>query len=156
MSYTKAGNHLQYFAPLMVIAGNSTKPLCAINIAAANATHGEFICVVPCIVRTIKATVVLLTVSTSTVPVITLKKYTAPLAGGSATTVGTISIPDATAVGKVVYKDNLSVAFNIGDVMQIAWTLGTGGSVAGEAVVDWYCESNPEVAANNTDMIASA
>ena len=156
MSYPNASNHLSFFVPHLGIAGNNTKPLCAINIAAANATHGEFICVQPCTVRAMKATVVLATVSTSTVPVITFKKYAAPGAGGATSTIDTISIPDAQAVGKVYYVENLSTSFAVGDVVQISHTLGTGGSVAGEAVVDWYCEPNEEVAANNSDMVVSA
>lgn len=156
MGYPQGNNFLNFFTPIMTIAANNTKPLCAINIAAANGTHGEFVCTVPCTVRRAFATVVLATVSTSTVPVITLKKYTAPGAGGTATTVGTLSVPDASAVGKVLYKDNLSTSFAVGDVLQLSWTLGTGGSVAGEAVVTAECEYNPEVPANNTDMTASA
>lgn len=156
MAYPKQGNMLAFFTPIMVIAANSTKPLAAINIAAANATHGEFVCTVPCTIRQAQALVVLNTVSTSTLPVITLTKYTTPGAGGTSTTIDTISIPDASTVGKVFYVENLSTTFAVGDVIQIKHTLGTGGSVAGEAVVSWYCELDPEVAANNTDMTVSA
>lgn len=156
MAYPDGNNYLNFFVPIMTIAGNNTKPLCAINIAAANATHGEFVCTVPCVVRRASATVVLLTVSTSTVPVITLTKFTTPAAGGTATVIDTISIPDATAVGKVLYVDNLSTQFQVGDVLQVKHTLGTGGSVAGEVIVSFGCEFSPEVPANNTDMIVSA
>ena len=156
MAYPSAQGHLAYFVPNLAIAGNATKPLAAINVAAANATHGEFICTVPCTVRSLKAACVLLTVSTSTVPVVTFTKYTLPGAGGTSTAVGTLSIPDATAVGKVLYKDSLDVAFAVGDVMQVKHTLGTGGSVAGEVVVSWDCELDPEVPGNNSDMVASA
>lgn len=156
MGYPQGNNFLQFFTPIMTIAANNTKPLCAINIAAANGTHGEFLCSVPCVIRRAQATVVLATVSTSTVPVITLKKYTAPGAGGTATTIDTLAIPDASAVGKVLYVDNLSTSFAVGDVLQVSWTLGTGGSVAGEAVVSFSCEYSPEEPANNTDMTVSA
>ena len=140
----------------MVIAANSTKPLAAINIAAANGTHGEFVCVVPCTLRQLQATVTLATVSTSTVPVITFKKYTLPNAGGTATTIDTISVPDASTVGQTYYVKDLATEFLPGQVLQISWTLGTGGSVAGEVVVSGVAEEDPEVPANESLMILSA
>ena len=157
MAFPSAQGHLAYFVPNLAIAGNATKPLAAINVAAANATHGEFICTVPCVIRQLNATIVLATVNTSTVPVITFTKYTLPAAGGDSTAVGTLSLPDAKVAGTVLYKDlTAGVAFAVGDVMQVKHTLGTGGSVAGEAVVAWNCEYDPEVPGNNSDMVASA
>jgi hypothetical protein len=156
MAYVSQGSFLNFFVPNMAIAGNATKPLAAINVAAANATHGEFICVVPCTIRQAQATVVLATVSTSTVPVITLTKYTLPGAGGTATTIDTISIPDASTVGQTYYVKDLSTSFVPGQVIQVKHTLGTGGSVAGEAVVTWVCESDPETPANSSLMVLSA
>lgn len=149
-------NWLNFFVPNLAISGSSTKPLAAINIAAANATHGEFICVVPCTVRQLQATVVLATVSTSTVPVITATKYTLPGAGGTATVIDTLSIPDASSVGQTLYVKNLSTSFLPGQVIQVKHTLGTGGSVAGEAVFSAVCEPDPENYANSSNMILSA
>jgi hypothetical protein len=157
MSYPKMGNRLAFFEPIMVVAANDTKPLCAVDIGAANATHGEFVCVVPCVIRSAKFSVTKeAVVGTSTAPYVVLKHYPTPGAGGSATTVATITIPDATAVGKVVYKESLSQVCAVGDVIQISHVIGTGGSVAGQGNVDWYCEFDPEVAGNNTDMSASS
>lgn len=156
MSYTQKGNWLNFFTPNMAIAGNATKPLCAINIAAANATHGEFICVVPCTIRKAQATVILNTVSTSTLPVVTLTKYTLPGAGGTSTTIDTLSIPDASTIGQTIYVKDLAVSFLPGQVIQVKHTLGTGGSVAGEVVVSCVCEEDPEVPANNSLEILSA
>lgn len=156
MSYPQSGGLLDFFVPVQVIAANSTKPLCAINIAAANGTHGEYVCVVPCTLRQLQATVVLATVSTSTVPVITFKHYTLPGAGGTATTIDTISIPDAQSVGKTYYVKDLSQKFLPGQVMQISWTLGTGGSVAGEVVVSGKAEHLSESPANSALMVVSA
>lgn len=156
MSYARQGNWLNFFTPNLAIAGNATKPLAAINIAAANATHGEFICVVPCTIRMAQATVVLATVSTSTVPVVTLTKFTLPGAGGTSTVIDTISIPDASSVGQTLYVKDLAVSFVPGQVIQVKHTLGTGGSVAGEVVVSCVCEEDPEVPANESLMILSA
>ena len=156
MSYTQKGSLLSFFHPKLAIAANDTKPFCAINIAAANATAGEYVCVIPCTMKIMQATVILATVSTSTVPVITIKKYTLPGAGGTASTITTISVPDASSVGQTLYKKDLSTVFLPGQVIQISHTLGTGGSVAGEVVVDGQFELDPESLANSSLMVASA
>lgn len=156
MAYPFAGNRLQFFEPIMAVAANDTKPLCAVDIGAANATHGEFVCVVPCTVRQAKFAVTLENVvGSSAAPYVVLTKYTAPSAGGTSTAVATITVPTGTAIGKVIYKDNLNVSFAVGDVMQVKHVIGVG-SPAGQGNVDWYCEIDPEVAGNNSDMIASA
>jgi hypothetical protein len=149
------GNWLNFFTPKLAIAGNVTAPLCAINIAAANATEGEYICVVPCTVRQAQATVILNTVSTSTVPVVTLTKFALPGAGGASSTVAALSIPDASTLGQTVYKKDLTASFLPGQVIQVKHTLGTGGSVAGEVVVSCVCEEDPENYANSTLMVLS-
>lgn len=149
------GNWLNFFSPKLAIAGNVTAPFCAINIAAANATEGEYICVVPCTLRQAQATVILNTVSTSTVPVVTLTKYTLPGAGGSSTTVAALKIPDASTLGQTIYKKDLGTSFLPGQVLQVKHTVGTGGSVAGEVVVSAVCEESPENNPNNALMIAS-
>lgn len=156
MSYTNQGNFLKYFQPNLALSGSDTKPLAAINVAAANGTHGEFICVLPCQINRLQGTVVLATVSTSTVPVITATKYTLPAAGGTGTSVGTLSIPDASSVGQTLYKDNVATQFVPGQVLQLKWTLGTGGSVAGVVVFSAICEDSPKTISANSLMIASA
>lgn len=156
MGYVQRGSLFNFFIPNLVIAGNATKPLAAINIAAANATHGEYICVVPCTLKVLQATVVLATVSTSTPAVLTFKHYTLPNAGGTATTIDTITVPDAQSVGKTYYVKDLSQVFLPGQALQISHTLGTGGSVAGEVVVNGVCESDPETFANCSLMVLSA
>lgn len=157
MSYPYAANRLAFFEPVMVVAANSTKPLCAVDIGAANATHGEFVCVRPCVVRAAKVAVTLENVvGTTTAPYVVLKRYPTPAAGGTVEAVATITVPDASAIGKVIYKKDLDVAFAVGDVMEISHVIGTGGSVAGQVSVDWQCEESPEIEANNSDLAASS
>lgn len=157
MSYPQAGNRHAFFEPIMDVAGTTSKPLACVDIGASNGTHGEFVCVVPCVIRSAKFSVTAeAVVGTTTAPYVVLSKYGTPGAGGSATVIGTITVPTGTAVGGVVYKNGLSTACAVGDVVQIKWIVGTGGSVAGQGNVDWFCEYNPEVAGNNTDMVASS
>jgi hypothetical protein len=85
-----------------------------------------------------------------------MTKYTTPGAGGDATTIGTVTVPNGTAVGKVVRKSGLSTSFAVGDVIQVRHVIGTGGSVAGQGDIDWVCEPGYEVPANNSDISASS
>jgi hypothetical protein len=157
MSYPSKGNKLEFFEPIMAVAANDTKPLCAVDIGAANATHGEFVCVRPCTIREAQFVVSLeAVVGTTTAPYVVLTKYTTPAAGGTATTIGTITVPTGTAVGKVVRKSSLSTSFAIGDVVQIKHVIGTGGTVTGQGSVNWVCEPNDEVAGNNSDISSSS
>lgn len=157
MSYPQASNRLAFFEPVMAVSGTDTKPLCAVDIGAANATHGEFVCVVPCVVKSAKFSVTAeAVVGTTTAPYVVLSKYGTPGAGGSATVLGTITVPTGAAIGKVYYKENINTAFAVGDVIQIKHVIGTGGSVAGQGNVDWFCEYDPEVPGNNSDMAASS
>lgn len=157
MAYPFASNRLAFFEPKMAVAANDTKPLCAVDIGAANATHGEFVCVVPCVIRAAKFAVTLENVvGTTTAPYVVLTKYTTPGAGGTATAIGTITVPNGATIGKVYYKQDLNVACAVGDVVEIKHVIGTGGSVTGQGSVDWFCEHDPEVVGNNTDMVASS
>jgi hypothetical protein len=157
MGYPYKGNKLDFFEPIMAVAANDTKPLCAVDIGAANATHGEFVCVRPCTIREAQVLVSLeAVVGTTTAPYVVLTKYAAPAAGGDSAAIGTITVPTGTAVGKVVRKSGLSTSFAVGDVIQIKHVIGTGGTVTGQASVNWFCEPNDEVAGNNSDISSSS
>jgi hypothetical protein len=156
MSYPFAANRLSFFEPIMAVSGTETKPMCAIDIGASNATHGEFVCVVPCTIRAAKFSVTLENVvGSSSAPYVILTKYATPGAGGSSTVIGTITVPTSTAIGSVIYKKDLAVSCAVGDVVQIKHVVGVG-SPAGMGNIDWYCEPSPEVPGNNSDMAASS
>lgn len=157
MSYPYAANRLAFFEPIMAVVGTTTAPMNALDIGAANATHGEFVCVQPCVMREAKFTVTLENVvGTTTAPYVVLTKYAGPGASGASSVIGTITVPNGATIGKSYYKSNLSTAFAVGDVVQVKWVIGTGGSVAGQGNVDWKCEIDPEIAGNNADMVASS
>lgn len=157
MSYPYKGNKLDFFYPIMDIAGTSTKPICAINVGAANATHGEFVCVRPCVIREAQVVVSgVNVVGTTTAPYVVLTKYTTPAAGGSATIIGSVTLPNGTTIGKVIRKSGLSTSVAIGDVIQIKHVVGTGGTAAGTVDVNWLAEPSDEVAGNNSDVSSSS
>lgn len=156
MAYPFASGRLAFFSPIMTVDANVTKPLCDIDIGAANATHGEFVCVRPCTLRRAQFTVTAENVvGSSAAPYVILTKYTTPGAGGTATVIGTITVPTATTIGSIIYKDSLAVSFAVGDVIQIKHVVGVG-SPAGQGNIDWYCEPNNEIPGNNSDMAASS
>ncbi len=157
MSYPYAHNRLAFFEPILAVGGSTTAPLCAINIGAANGTHGEFVCVQPCVIREAKFTVTLANVvGTTTAPYVVLTKYITPGAGSTSTVIGTITVPNGAVIGKSYYKPDLGVACAVGDVVQVKWVIGTGGSAAGAGNVDWKCEASAEIVGNNADMVASS
>ncbi len=158
MSYPNSNNRHAYFEPIMAVAGTTTAPINCVDIGASNGTHGEFVCVVPCTIRQLSFAVTAENVvGSSTAPYVVFTKYTTPGAGGTSTVIGTVTVPDSTTIGKVIYKDlSTAVAMSVGDVVQIKWVVGTGGSVAGQGNAAWYCEYSPEIPGNNSDMVASA
>lgn len=71
----------------------------------------------------------------------------------SAEAVTTVTIPNTTAAGKVMYKDITPIDLNPGDQLKYAWAnSGTTGRFQGYAEVI----PRPEVPANLGDMVASA
>lgn len=155
MSYPQQGNLLSFFVPVMAVAGSSTLPLATIDIGAASATHGEYICVRSCTVKELLFAVTLEAVSGTTAPptVVFVKRPT-PFSATSEAAIGTLTIPSGTAVGKVVYKLVTPVNLAVGESIQIKWTIGTG-TPTGMGNADLMAELKPEIEGNNADMIAS-
>lgn len=156
MSYIKQGNHLHYFVPNILLAENAAEELKAIDIGAASGTYGEFLCVKPCRIRQFQFTLTEeLAGGTSVAPTVVFKKRPTPLSSSGQTTLCTLTIPDATAIGKTVYKAITPANMSVGDSIQITWTVGTG-TPTGIGLQSFICEDDPETEANNSDMIASA
>lgn len=155
--YELQGNFTDFFAPMMAVAANSTAPYCAVDIGASSGTQGEWVCTRPCVVHQLLFAVSLeAVVGTSTAPTVSFKKRPTPGSSSGQTTVGVLTIPDGTAVGKTVYKNVTPVAFSVGQSMQVSWTVGTGGTVAGQGNADLLADFSPEQPGNNSNMIASA
>lgn len=156
MSYDKKGNHLAFFVPIIPLSLNAAEVLKEIDIGATGADHGELLCVRPCKVVEVQFTLVgELAGGTSAAPTVLFKKRPTPLSATNESTVGVLTVPDATAIGKTVYKPVTPVAFAIGDSMELSHTVGTG-TPTGQGYYSFICEEDPEVAGNNSDMILSA
>lgn len=149
MAYVQAGTLLNYFAP------DAAAPIIKIDIGAASADAGELSCIRPCRIKQLQFHVTdEAVVGTTTAPTVVFTKRGTPNSSSGEAVVGTLVVPTGTAVGKVLYKD-VDVAFDIGDVVEISHTVGTGDP-AGQGIASAICEDAPEVPANMSDMIASA
>lgn len=154
--YAPKNSHLAFFTPLITLAQNAAEVLKEVDIGAASGDVGELICMRKCLVTRLGFTLTSeVAGGTSVAPTVVFKKRPTPQSSASQSTVGTLTVPDATAVGKSVYKNNTPVQFNVGDSMYISWTVGTG-TPTGQGVYWYECEDCPEQPANNSDMIASA
>ena len=155
MSYERSAGLDAYFKPVIALATTTAGVLREMDIGAASADHGEYICIKPCIVKRVMFSLVgELAGGTSVAPTVIFKKRPTPLSATNESAVGTITIPDATAIGKVVYKE-VNVQFEVGDSMEISHTVGTG-TPTGMGYASAECMECPEVPANMSDMIESA
>jgi hypothetical protein len=156
MAYVDKGNHLNFFVPQIKVAENAAEVLKVMDIGAASADHGELICVRPCKVHRLQFTLTEeLAGGTSVAPRVIFTKRPTPNSATSEAVVGTVIVPDATAVGKTVYLDVDPVAFAVGDSMELSHVIGTG-TPTGIGVYSFICFEDNEEAANNSDMIESA
>jgi hypothetical protein len=150
MGYAQSGGLLEFFQP------NGAGAIGVVDIGAASGTHGEYICIKPCSVKRLLFVVTdEAVVGTSTAPTVVFKKRPTPKSSSGQSTIGTLTIPDASAAGKVIYKE-VQVDFAVGDSIEISWTVGTGGSVAGQGVAAVEAFFDEEYVGNNSDMTASA
>lgn len=154
--YDKSGSHLQYFVGNIPLALNAAEIYKEIDIGAASATAGEFLCVKPCMVHKFQFTMTgEVAGGTSVAPTVVFKKHPTPLSATGSSTICTLTIPDATAIGKTVYKLVSPVAFAVGDSVEISWTVGTG-TPTGMGIPSFICHDSPEIEGNNSDEVASA
>jgi hypothetical protein len=134
-----------------------TGPLAEEDLDAGAAVHGEYVVLRRCRIRRLYFYVTEAVVATSVAPVVTFRQRLAYAVTGSQVSLGTLTIPDTTAVGKVLYKNITPVVLNVGDTLCLDnTTAGTGGSTAGKGIYGFELEDEPEQPANETDMVASA
>jgi len=151
MGYTERYGHRAFFS------ADAAAPEIVIDIGAASANAGELSCVVPCVIHQLQFHVTdELAGGTSVAPQVIFTKRPTPNSATSEAVIGTLIIPDATAVGKVLYLELTDpVQMQVGDVVEISHVIGTG-TPTGQGIAAMQCAHSPEVPANMTDMIATA
>ena len=141
--------------PFAFVVPNGTGVLAADDLSATG-VHGEYICVKRFELSRLLAVVTTAVVSTGAV-VITVTQRLSPGTAAGQVTLGTLSIPAATVLGKEVYKDidpavvlpGQTIAFNV-------TTAAAGGGAAGGAVYAFEAMDRPEQPANLANMLLSA
>lgn len=150
MAYTQRFTHKAFFS----IDASTLDDV--LDIGAASADAGEMSCAVPCAVAQLQFHVTdEAVVGTTTAPTVIFTKRPTPNSATGEVAIGTLTIPDGTAVGAVIYKDIDPVSFAVGDTLEISHTVGVG-SPAGQGIPVVIAYHDPEVPGNMTDMTASA
>lgn len=138
------------------IVPNGTAVLGTETVSAAVAVHGEYIVMKRCKITRLLFTVTTAVVGPTTAPVVAFKKRPTPGSTTGQSTIGTLTLLDGTAAGKVVYKDVSPVTLEAGDAICLEHTVAaTGGTPAGAGVYGFELQLDPEMPANEADMIAS-
>lgn len=154
MAYPFKGNHLSFFTPIITLAQNAAEVLKEIDIGASSADHGELVCVRSCYVTQCGFALTSEAASgTDVAPTVIFTKRPTPLSSSGESVVATVTVASGGAIGKVYYENNTPVLFNVGDSMEISHTIGTG-TPTGQGVYYFICDEDPEIPANNSDMVA--
>lgn len=150
MSYDQRFSHRAFFSP------DAAAPEIVIDIGAASADAGELSCIVPNQVVQLQFHVTDEVVAgTTTAPTVIFTKRPTPNSATAEAAIGTLTIPDGTAVGAVIYKNITPVHFDIGDVLEVSHTVGVGAPT-GQGIAAAVCVYSPEEPANMTSVTASA
>jgi len=126
-------------------------------IDAAPGVHGEYLAAKRVHIKRIMFIVTVLVAADATAPVVRFSRRPTPGSDTDVAVIGTLTIPDGTAVGKVLYKE-VDVVLNAGEALKLENTVQgvDGSSVAGDGFYMFELDDCPEEAAENSDMVASA
>lgn len=155
MSYPQSGGLLNYFMPNIAVSNDDANVLNQIDVGASSGDHGEYICVRACTMKQTGFVVAgEIPVGTATAPTVIFKKRPTPESGTGETLISTLEITTSLAIGKVIIEE-VNVDFAVGDSVEISWTIGVTGTVAGMGVAFANCSDSPEVIGNNSDVAAT-
>lgn len=142
----------QYFVP------NGTGVLAVEDTSQANAVHGEMLCVKKCAVSKLKFITTVAVLASTTEPVVEFNRRPTPGSSSGEVKIGDITIPNGTAIGKVMYKKVEPVVMYPGDALAFEQTTQAThhSTAAGSGFYAVEILDVPEEDANSTDMIESA
>lgn len=151
MSYVEE----QRVSSFIPVTGGSTE----IDALSGAGVHtASYVCMEQVLVRSLYAVVTTLVASDTAEAVITIKRRPTYGSATGEVSIGTLTIPDTTAAGKVIYKNVSPVEIQPGDqvVFEITTAATDGSSVAGNVVYGLRISANEEEEANSSDMVLSA
>jgi len=128
------------------------------NLAAANAVYGGYYVLRPIKVTGFYFIVNLLVDATTTAPVVEVNRRPTIASASGEVQMATITIPDTTAVGKVLYKNIEPVLCYPGDEISFEQTTQAAdpGTAAGTGFYGFDYEVVSEAVSNCGDWVASA
>lgn len=139
------------------IVATSTGAATALNLAAVVGNYVAYAVHSPIALNRLSFIVSTATTSGSVAGQVAFKRY--PTFGSSAGSVaiGTLTIPNAAAVGQVYYKDIKYVQLNAGEQLQVLINVQAvdAGSAVGAGFIGFLYDPAPDAIANQTNMIAS-
>ncbi len=142
----------------LALLPRSNAMLTAANLAATAADWAEVQVLTPILVNRLLFSVT--TTATAGLVAGAVTYYRRPTAGSNSGQVllGTVTVANATAAGKVVYKDIESVRLNVGEglAFRVNVQCTDNGTAAGAGFAGVEAVENAEVPANMTQMVASA
>lgn len=145
-------NYSQHFVP------KGTAAIGEETVSATAAGHGGYLCVQPCRVRRLIFVITEAIAADDTAPVVEFNKRPTPGSATGEELVGQLTLPDTTAIGKVVYKDIDPVDFETGDELALEHVTQAvdGSSAAGKGFYAFEIESRNEYEANLSELVLSA
>jgi hypothetical protein len=156
MGYPQSSGILSYFVPNIPLADATAGVMEEMDIGAASADHGEYICVKACTLRLAGFIMVgELAGGTSVAPTVVFTHRPTPLSATGEVVASTLTIPDATAIGSAIVDSDLAVEFAVGDSLEISHTIGTG-TPTGMGFPFAELEDSTEVVGNNSDLSETA
>lgn len=127
------------------------------DFSAAAAVHAEYLVIKRCEIRRLMFYVTAIIAATSTAPVVTYRRRLIYASASGQTTLGTLTIPDTTAVGKILYKEITPVVLNVGDTIVLDNTqAAVGGGASGKGIYGFEVHAVSEDMRNESDGVVSA
>lgn len=128
------------------------------NVAAAVAVHGGYLATRPIKITGFYFYVTVALVADTLAPAVAIKQRPTYNSSSGEVTIATLTLPDLTAAGKVVYKRVEPYLINAGDEISLEHTVQctSAGTAAGQGFYGFDYEIISEAAGNQTDWVASA
>lgn len=124
------------------------------NLAVADVASYSYAVMEQCCVRRLYAMISVAVVSGGTDAVIEFKRRPTFGSAVGEVSLGTLTIPDASAVSDVIYKDISPVSLVPGD--ELVFEVTTAAGTSGEALYGVRADLDPEDANNQSNLVESA
>ena len=127
-------------------------------IDASAAVHGGYVVMKRCKIKRLMFALETLVVADTTLAVLEFNRRPTIASGSGEIVIGTLTIPDATAIGKVLFKDIDPVTLEVGDELslELITQAADAGTVAGDGFYGFILEDDSEHAVEEDNMVKSA